>query len=648
VFTSYFASTKRQNNLCTGKLGLGCKSALSYVNSFGVISYYNGKASKYLVQLSKEGIPEIHGDEPEDTDQPNGVKITIYVDPASCGEFSNAAAKIYPYFDIKPRFVNCSFEIPKLEYVISGETDGVKWGFNPKADEGHIVMGGIAYPVLDDKDTSFTYSKAKAASGLDLYVKNDAFHPTPSRESLHWTDSDETNLKELISAVERSIHDAMLCECEKGTGYERVRYLKRLMPSRIADRSPALKRYGWSFNQSDDSRYDKRKSVWFYATVSDGCIFRLINEATVRVARSKHDSKTGCSKMALVDAPQSGVMRGVGSACVPLNDEPVRVLFRDAIGLTHVRQSLKEWTIVIGTHRTDKRLFDQIENDLKSIAEAQRFPLEISRLSGLLGQAEKVKKPRSNTPKKLLQGLFKEVTVGYVRKYVPVTSLAGFTHYVEFCSDGRDKASPLPEMKGAEWKLLKNTFLKGEVNPVFAKPGAVSNVQHLPNLAEELKASIRDRFKDDIEVLSRQLRALGSHCFADNDSALGILLRDVLSTNNWFPLYLNVRQPTIRRICKALVSYRCHGLSTQQEISNRYGYSGTSVCGLIFVSDGTRELLRAADFCPFINDAFWAYVFQDTLQKLQAEANELKQEYPYLFYRRDELLYNAIINKPLT
>jgi hypothetical protein len=79
VFILYGVSTKDTDEKMTGGFGIGAKSAWAYTDSFTVTSYYNGKKYVYVSHVGsrQEGGAEMFP--VEDTDEENGVEISIPV-----------------------------------------------------------------------------------------------------------------------------------------------------------------------------------------------------------------------------------------------------------------------------------------------------------------------------------------------------------------------------------------------------------------------------------------------------------------------------------------------------------------------------------------------------------------------------------------
>jgi hypothetical protein len=83
TYSKYGASTKLDNDLEAGMLGIGSKSAFAYSNSFTVVGVKNGRRVTVSVMRDEdgEGVMTILDD--SDTDERNGVTITVPVSNAS-------------------------------------------------------------------------------------------------------------------------------------------------------------------------------------------------------------------------------------------------------------------------------------------------------------------------------------------------------------------------------------------------------------------------------------------------------------------------------------------------------------------------------------------------------------------------------------
>jgi len=149
IYTTYFGSTKDQANDAVGAFGLGSKTPFSYTDSFMVTSIHKGVKRVYNAYL-EEGLPQISMfGEGEETDEPNGLEVTVTIDPKDFHEFKNSLVKQLRFFPVKPK---AGIEWPTIEKEIA-EIDGFMY-FQSSNDSSNDVMRGffikqgpVAYPV---------------------------------------------------------------------------------------------------------------------------------------------------------------------------------------------------------------------------------------------------------------------------------------------------------------------------------------------------------------------------------------------------------------------------------------------------------------------------------------------------------------------
>ena len=91
IYTTFFESTKTDNNDVVGCLGLGSKSPFSVSDSFTITSYYNGKRTIYSAFLSSDRIPTIAKFLETETDEENGLEIEVAIKKS---DFSSVVREI--------------------------------------------------------------------------------------------------------------------------------------------------------------------------------------------------------------------------------------------------------------------------------------------------------------------------------------------------------------------------------------------------------------------------------------------------------------------------------------------------------------------------------------------------------------------------
>lgn len=186
VYSKYGASTKRETNLQNGMLGLGSKSALTYTTQFNITGVKEGIKTYVVVSRSTDGSGMMKIISQSQTDEPNGVEISIPVSNRS--EIDNVVHNFFRFW--KPGTVLINGKEP---VKVQGMEIGRFIVINEQRD--YVVMGNVAYPVPDQhRIFSGDYH---ARNGIVAYVEMGEVNFTPSRESLHLTDLTKQTLKKL-------------------------------------------------------------------------------------------------------------------------------------------------------------------------------------------------------------------------------------------------------------------------------------------------------------------------------------------------------------------------------------------------------------------------------------------------------------------
>lgn len=151
TFMNLGESTKRNTNDLVGNKGVGSKAPFSMVDSFDVISNYNGVKSTYLVFLDN-GIPKVTKIKEEGTDERNGVKVQFHVEKKYIQDYRSAIASCLRYakfpFIITDPLTQLMLDGDKSEAQYTFVEDGWKMdilmGYT-SSDESRVVMGHQPY-----------------------------------------------------------------------------------------------------------------------------------------------------------------------------------------------------------------------------------------------------------------------------------------------------------------------------------------------------------------------------------------------------------------------------------------------------------------------------------------------------------------------
>lgn len=230
IFASYGASTKRNTNEQTGMLGLGSKSAFSYVNAFTVISFHTGVRSVYEAYIDETGLGKISLLLAEPTQEEDGLEIRIQVekDPWDIGRFGTAAANLFRFWPVRPELRNAadvesvlaSFDSHMMRQKLAS---GDGWCL---VDKNFVTHVNKVYSRLDNKvlcvmgNVSYGVSMEYLGEANKLWLNSIPYHvmlmlhlpigtvqPTASREEL---DYNERTVKALQHHVARAKQELLV------------------------------------------------------------------------------------------------------------------------------------------------------------------------------------------------------------------------------------------------------------------------------------------------------------------------------------------------------------------------------------------------------------------------------------------------------
>ena len=206
LYTTYFESTKQDDNDQIGALGLGSKSPFAYVSSFTVESRFNGLESSFAMFIDENGLPRVTPlvlDVP--TTESNGLTVSFAVDTSDTARFLEQARRILMYFPVQPKVLGRSdFEPYSLVHKMGGTGWKVREAtYSAYMSGPYVIHGPIAYPLKTDilEDKLSMVAKAIAKTDLDLFFPLGAVSIAPSREALGY---DKRTIDVLVERFEQA------------------------------------------------------------------------------------------------------------------------------------------------------------------------------------------------------------------------------------------------------------------------------------------------------------------------------------------------------------------------------------------------------------------------------------------------------------
>ncbi|MDB4311841.1 hypothetical protein N9937_00285 [bacterium] len=201
LYTTYFASTKTESNLCTGALGLGSKSPFSYVDSFTIVSVFEGFKHSFITKMNEKDEPEINPVGTVATDECNGVTIQMPVKPADFHKFYDEACNVFQFFTTHPTISGKSnLEIPAL--TVDKSFGNVDLLTHSLSNDVVAVQGDVAYPVKMELLSEAAQQLSEFTSkGLVIWADIGSLDFAASREELSY---DERTVTYLNTALEQA------------------------------------------------------------------------------------------------------------------------------------------------------------------------------------------------------------------------------------------------------------------------------------------------------------------------------------------------------------------------------------------------------------------------------------------------------------
>jgi hypothetical protein len=207
VFIKFFSSTKRRDNNQTGGFGLGAKSAFAYTDSFGIVSICDGIKYSYTAYKAGQGMLQPEGE--EETQEPDGVTISIAINSKDVEEFKKAVTRATFFWnkDERPKFINNPTPLfaeeptryKNLAFYSKSDSHNI---FPHNNNKDFVLLDGIPYPLESSEIDSL---KVPELGRYDRKVKNFCLvlntgdiSITPFREGLEFNDHTNLALTEKI------------------------------------------------------------------------------------------------------------------------------------------------------------------------------------------------------------------------------------------------------------------------------------------------------------------------------------------------------------------------------------------------------------------------------------------------------------------
>lgn len=245
IYRKYGSSTKNTDNNAIGGFGLGGKSALAISDTFSGVSIKNGEKVTFHVEKRADNLPYLVVDNVEDTDEKNGVKITIPYKAQISEENLPRLLSGFPKNSVKltnSKFVFRSVWDEKLYRSLKHLNGDVLGWYSSEKDltklgaVSMISVGGVLYPINAEKipgelaalkNIVESVNRIGFTKVINLPVGSVKF--TPSREDLVFNEQTVNTLIQFFEAfkngLENDLQNRLNSDCS--TRQEAIKFVTK-------------------------------------------------------------------------------------------------------------------------------------------------------------------------------------------------------------------------------------------------------------------------------------------------------------------------------------------------------------------------------------------------------------------------------------
>ena len=274
VYTTYFMSTKTNSNDFVGALGLGSKSPFCMVDSFTVMSYFNGMVRTYSAYKDEEDCPQFALLIEEETNEPNGLEVSLSVERDDIWDFEREAKNIYRYFDNVPNINIKTVAEGAHDYLNDYTIRNKNYATNTKWGRTKCVMGQVCYG-LDYNDVDHELSSLNTI----LYFAIGEINFTPGRETLSLDKKTVKAIKAKLDFVQEDIREQIQKQIDDCPNYFEA--------AKIWDGlDPTFRKVGMEYKDEPMGVRQIEPSICFYKERNRATVYKRI------ITSACYDSKT--------------------------------------------------------------------------------------------------------------------------------------------------------------------------------------------------------------------------------------------------------------------------------------------------------------------------------------------------------------------
>jgi hypothetical protein len=214
IYTTYFESTKTNDNDSDGCMGLGSKTPFNYTDNFTVTSWFDGKKNVYNCFIDEAGSPNIMHVSSSTSVEHAGLEIKFGVKMKDISMFVDKITRAFEPFRNRPIIKGANIVYPERVYSFKGKTWGQRksHGATYNTRDCNAIMGNYCYPISTTAIRNALYRSGKSEKllnslertlqygGIDLFFNIGDLDVAPNKEQLQYDDNNKT-VAAIIEAI---------------------------------------------------------------------------------------------------------------------------------------------------------------------------------------------------------------------------------------------------------------------------------------------------------------------------------------------------------------------------------------------------------------------------------------------------------------
>ncbi len=194
LYTTYFRSTKDQDNTQIGGFGLGSKSPFAITSQFTVTSWHAGEKRTYVC-YKQDGLPRVNHVSTEGCGTDSGIEVRVPLtrESGSFDDWYQQAGRLFRWWPTKP---SCNVDVSAWNFspdTAAFESEqqvdgGPAWTVRDTQPDATVVMGNVPYRLDFNSlpDLPPAVKKVMAGVWLAIRVPMGSVAISPSREALSY------------------------------------------------------------------------------------------------------------------------------------------------------------------------------------------------------------------------------------------------------------------------------------------------------------------------------------------------------------------------------------------------------------------------------------------------------------------------------